>query len=206
MRRKSDQAAVARRGHGRGSERCRPRQGLRWLAREALKVSRQVLGDHHPDTLISINSLSMVLINQGKFNAARPLLCEALEARRQKLGGHHPETLKSIGNLADLLREQGRLDEASAVMGNAPIVAAEVLGDLHRSTLILKAKAARLMHGLGGGTEALQAVVASMEAVVGVVHPQTVKYTSILQAAVSKAQRTRRGGAASQGTGKRTKW
>ena len=40
----------------------------------------------HPDTLISINNLGLLLQDQGDLDGAAPLYREALQARRETLG------------------------------------------------------------------------------------------------------------------------
>ena len=40
------------------------------LYREALAVRRRVLGDAHPDTLISMNNLGVLLQDQGELEEA----------------------------------------------------------------------------------------------------------------------------------------
>ena len=56
------------------------------LCREALEVSRETLGNRHPDTLISINNLGVLLHTKGDLAAAEPLYREALEVQREALG------------------------------------------------------------------------------------------------------------------------
>ena len=91
------------------------------------------------------------------------------------------ETLLSIGNYSDLLREKGDLDAAKRTIGEAPEVARETIGADHITTLILEAKAARIRIALGeADTNALREVVASMEAALGAEHPQTRKYSCVI--------------------------
>ena len=74
------------------------------LLREALEARRETLGDRHPDTLISINSLGVLLKEKGELAAAEPLFREALVMRRKTLGKRHPDTLISASNLGLLLK------------------------------------------------------------------------------------------------------
>ena len=73
------------------------------LYREALEVTREMLGDRHPNTLTSIGNLGVLLQYKGDLAAAEPLLREALEGRRATLGSWHLETLSFIGKLRWLL-------------------------------------------------------------------------------------------------------
>ena len=47
------------------------------LCREALEGKRAMLGDRHPDTILSINRMAELLQAQGKLEAAEPLIREA---------------------------------------------------------------------------------------------------------------------------------
>jgi hypothetical protein len=62
-----------------------------------------LLGENHPDTLISMNNLARI------YARAERLRIEVLEARRRALVREHPDTLTSVGNLAVLYRDQGKL-------------------------------------------------------------------------------------------------
>ena len=75
------------------------------LYREVLEVRRENLGDRHPDTLISMNNLGLLLQDNGHLAAAELLLCEALEGMRETLGNQHPSTLTVINALAQCAAE-----------------------------------------------------------------------------------------------------
>ena len=52
------------------------------LFEEALAARRETLGDRHPDTLISINNLGLLLKAQGRLDEARsPPMCWTARAR-----------------------------------------------------------------------------------------------------------------------------
>ncbi|MDP6763332.1 MAG: protein kinase, partial [Planctomycetota bacterium] len=53
---------------------------------QALHIRRIEAGNEHPDTWTSINSLGLLLLDQGRHAEAEPLLREALEGRRRTLG------------------------------------------------------------------------------------------------------------------------
>jgi len=100
-----------------------------------LAILRRVLGDAHPDTLVSINNMGVLLESQGKLGEAEPYYREALEGRRRVLGGAHPDTLTSINNMGGLLRSQGKLAEAEPYYREALEVRRRVLGEAHPDTL-----------------------------------------------------------------------
>jgi tetratricopeptide (TPR) repeat protein len=82
---------------------------------ECLAMRKQVLGDRHPSTLVSMNNLAALYDSQGKLAEAEPLYVECLAMHRQVLGDRHPSTLMTMNNLAILYKNQGRGDEAKAL-------------------------------------------------------------------------------------------
>jgi hypothetical protein len=58
--------------------------------REALEGRRRVLGDEHPETLVSINNMGALLRDQDKLAEAETYWREALKGRRHVLGNEHP--------------------------------------------------------------------------------------------------------------------
>ena len=75
----------------------------------------RVLGDTHPDTLKSRNSLGYAYRTAGQLAEAIPLYERTLADRERVLGDTHPDTLKSRNNLAAAYEAAGRLDEAKAL-------------------------------------------------------------------------------------------
>src|SRR6266852_8252134 len=66
------------------------------LGREALQGRREVLGPRHPDTLGSLNQLTLLYRAEGRLDEAEPPAREAVQARREVLGPRHPDTLESV--------------------------------------------------------------------------------------------------------------
>ena len=118
------------------------------LLRECLEEKRALLGDKHPETLIGVNQLGLLLQTMRKPDDAEVLFREALSGRMEVLGAQHPQTLNAKGNLADLLRERGQLGFALQAIGDAAQVASGVLGPSHRVTVALQAKHDRIVAGL----------------------------------------------------------
>ena len=106
------------------------------LQESALATRRRVLGEGHPDTLTSIDSLGLLLQDQGRLAEAEPYCREALERRRRALGEEHPDTLLSLSNLGSLLQARGKLDEAEKVTREALERRRRALGEEHPDTLI----------------------------------------------------------------------
>jgi Tetratricopeptide repeat len=77
------------------------------LHQQALDARRRQLGDDHPDTLWSLDSLPVTRRDLGDLQGARQLFEQTLAARRRVLGGDHPDTLNLMNNLAELQRKLG---------------------------------------------------------------------------------------------------
>eukprot|EP00957_Ditylum_brightwellii_P058412 4429418-Ditylum_brightwellii.AAC.1 len=75
------------------------------LFRQCLEARKTSLGETHPDTLITINYLSLVLYNQDKCAEAEKLLRECVEKTEKVLGKDHPDTLNAKKGL-EILQEE----------------------------------------------------------------------------------------------------
>jgi len=102
---------------------------------EALTIRRGVLGDDHPDTLISITLMGALLHAQGNLTDAERYLREAVDGRRRVFGDDHAETLNALNEMGLLLQEQGNLAEAETYYREALEKERRVLGDEHPNTL-----------------------------------------------------------------------
>ena len=80
-----------------------------------LEIERRVLGPKHPDTLVSMNNLACVLLDEGKYAQAEALYSQALEIERRVLGPEHPDTLISMNNLAHVYWYEGKYPQAEAL-------------------------------------------------------------------------------------------
>jgi serine/threonine protein kinase/Flp pilus assembly protein TadD len=105
------------------------------LLEETLRQRRRILGNDHPDTLASMNSVANLYADQGRYDAAESLYLENLEARNRTLGSDHPSTLKTMNNLAILYKQQGRYDEAEPLYLETLETKKRVLGTDHPSTV-----------------------------------------------------------------------
>ena len=75
-------------------------------------MSRETLGDKHPDTLTLINNMAQLQRRKGNLAQAELFAREALNGQRQTLGNKHSHTLLSMNNMAGLLLERGRPADA----------------------------------------------------------------------------------------------
>ena len=74
-------------------------------------------GKEHPSTLLSINSLAQLYVDQGRYGDAEPLYRRVLDAQERTFGREHPNTLTSVNNLANLYRARAIMARPSRFTG-----------------------------------------------------------------------------------------
>ncbi|MBD3409057.1 MAG: CHAT domain-containing protein, partial [Ignavibacteriales bacterium] len=79
---------------------------------KALEITRQQLGENHPDYAGSLNNLGLLYYNMGRYEDAEQLYIKAVEIYRQQLGENHPDYALSLNNLGLLYDHMGRYEEA----------------------------------------------------------------------------------------------
>jgi len=108
-------------------------QALEQLER-TVAIRRQTLGEDHPDTLQSMNNMSVLYLQQGEAPRAEPLFEHILEVRRRILGEENPDTLISMNNLAAVYRTEGKYAQAEPLVVKSLAIKRRVLGEIHHST------------------------------------------------------------------------
>ena len=71
-----------------------------------------MLGEEHPDTLLSMNNLAVTYRSLGRWNEAVKVFEACLEIKKRVLGEKHPDTLYSMNGLAATYDRLGRSNEA----------------------------------------------------------------------------------------------
>ncbi|MFR0358593.1 tetratricopeptide repeat protein [Streptomyces sediminimaris] len=141
-----------------------------------LAQREQVLGDTHPDTLVSRNNLAGAYESAGDLERAISLYEKTLAQREQVLGHTHPHTLASRNNLASAYQAAGDLRRAIPLHEKALAQREQVLGDAHPDALISRNNLAHAYQAAGDLRRAislLEAVLAQREQVLGDTHPET---------------------------------
>jgi eukaryotic-like serine/threonine-protein kinase len=106
------------------------------LQAAALAMRRRMLGDADPLTLLSLNNMALVLMDQGNTPEAEKMFREAVDGNTRALGPDNPETLRTMSNLGNLYCEEGKFSEAEPLLRSAVERSRRVHGDDHRDTLI----------------------------------------------------------------------
>jgi tetratricopeptide (TPR) repeat protein len=105
------------------------------LYANVMVVQRAVLGDNHPNMLLTMNGLAFLYMVQGKGAQAERLYTEALAAQRRLLGEEHPDTANTMHNLAVFYTNGGRNAEAEPLAAKALEIRQRVLGVEHPETV-----------------------------------------------------------------------
>ncbi|USP80990.1 hypothetical protein yc1106_08264 [Curvularia clavata] len=143
---------------------------------QVMESRRRVLGNHHPDTLASINNLGLVLLSQGKYDEAEVINRRALEAREKLIGREHPDTLSSVNNLGSVLLSQGKYEEAEVMLRQVLEVREKLLGREDPRTLISVSNLGPVLLSQGRYEEAEEMERRALEArekLFGREHPDT---------------------------------
>ena len=101
------------------------------LLRAALRLRQNLLGSEHPGVAQTLNSLSLILADQGNYEEAEVMGREALALRKKLLGDEHPDVATTLNDLANTLKDQGNHAEAEAMYRGALALWKQFLGDDH---------------------------------------------------------------------------
>ncbi|KAL6787944.1 P-loop containing nucleoside triphosphate hydrolase protein [Trichoderma sp. SZMC 28012] len=112
----------------------------RWSERElvnkrGLEFDREIWGERHPDTFISMEHLATTYRIQCQHKEAEALEVQILDLRRETLGKKHPHTLMSMENLATTHWAQCQYKESEALEVQVLELRREILGDKHPDTI-----------------------------------------------------------------------
>ncbi|MFC1851233.1 tetratricopeptide repeat protein [candidate division CSSED10-310 bacterium] len=101
----------------------------------ALDVRTRVLGENHPDTLLSVKHLATVCRELGHFDQAEKLLLQTIQWQSRHLGKNHVDTLESRYKLATVFREQDQHEKAEKLHRSVLQARVRLLGQDHPDTL-----------------------------------------------------------------------
>ncbi|MFF3786085.1 tetratricopeptide repeat protein, partial [Streptomyces sp. NPDC001933] len=150
----------------------------------------QVLGDTHPDTLVSRNDLAGAYRDAGDLARAVPLFEVTLAQHERVLGDAHPDTLSSRNNLAGAYQDAGDLERAVPLFEATLAQCERVLGDTHPDTLTSRNNLAGAYQDAGDLARAVplfEATLAQYERVLGDTDPDTLSSRNNLASAYQDA-------------------
>ncbi|KAF5377411.1 hypothetical protein D9757_009698 [Collybiopsis confluens] len=159
-----------------------------WVQAEKLQEHiwlqyRDVLGEHDPDTLTSMNNLACTYEVNGKAEQAEKMLEKVLFLWKELLGEHNPDTLTSMNNLASTYQARGKTKQAEQLKEKVLSLQKELLGERHPDTLTSMNNLA-CTYEVHGKTEQaekmLEDVLSLRREVLGEHHPDTLSSMSNL--------------------------
>ena len=77
-----------------------------------MEISKTILGEEHPHTVLSMNNLAAMLQGREKFDEAEPIYRQTLLLLENSFCKEHRSTLAIINNCAGMLESRGKYDEA----------------------------------------------------------------------------------------------
>ena len=102
---------------------------------ESLALSRRVRGDDHPDTVVVLGGLALLLSDNDNpakdYARAEKLSREALEKSRRILPAEHPQTIFNLIDLGGILLKQNNFAAAETTLREAYALAQKVLPAEH---------------------------------------------------------------------------
>jgi tetratricopeptide (TPR) repeat protein len=159
------------------------------LHKRALAINEEMLGETHPNTALSLNSMGLLYYEQGKYAEAEPLYKRALAINENVRGKMHPETATSLSSLGGLYYEQEKYTEAESLFKRALAINEEILGEAHPKTALSLNNLGGFYASQGKYTEAeplLKRALVIAEHVLGETHSSTrlfrANYADLLRA------------------------
>jgi CHAT domain-containing protein/Tfp pilus assembly protein PilF len=125
------------------------------LARQALSIRKDVLGERHPHYANSLNILAFLYENMGDHKAALSLHQKAMAICKKVLGKKHPDYASSLNNLAALYWSLGDHKQALPLFKQALAIQKEALGEKHRHYATSLNNLALLYENMGDHKQAL---------------------------------------------------
>ena len=61
-----------------------------------METRKRVLGEEHPDTLMSMDNLAFTYQSQGRWKEAEMLEVLVVETRKRVLGEEHPDSIANL--------------------------------------------------------------------------------------------------------------
>jgi len=160
--------------------------------KELMKLSREVRGNTHPETLRAINNYVNALIDRERFSEAEPLCKELLELRRAVQGPYHRDTLIALNTHANLLVGLGRETEAEPLMKEALELTRQFLGTETLDTIQVLSNYACILDHLGRVSESapfFKELVPLTSRVLGPDHPESLSALQDYVASLNKLGR-----------------
>ena len=144
------------------------------LARKALEIHRGAIEAETMDTASMVNNLGVLILLQGRFEEALPVLQEAADLSRRVGGDRHPELARALENLGNVYYRQREFDRTLELLDEVMTMRREVLGEDSPDVARTRNNLGMVYNAAGRPDEAeafLRGAVAGMERAYGSDHP-----------------------------------
>lgn len=149
------------------------------IYKKMLPLSRQELGDDHPETLGLMNDMADFLATQDGHEAqAEMIYQEELTLRRERFGDVDPDTTEVIRDLKLLYGFQGHYDKATSLYEHHLPIIRSALGEAHTEVVVMMAELGNLYEARGREQDAkaiYEEVLPLMQQSLGKAHSQTLE-------------------------------
>ncbi|KIK05405.1 hypothetical protein K443DRAFT_69603, partial [Laccaria amethystina LaAM-08-1] len=124
------------------------------LGVQVLDARCRILGEQHPDTVMSKGDLAVTYSNLGKYAEAEKLQVQVLDTRNRIQGDEDSHTLMSMDDLALTYYDLGKYREAEKLQVQVLEARSRILGEEHSHTIMSMGNLALTYSSLGKYTEA----------------------------------------------------
>ncbi len=143
-------------------------------ARRAWEISRRLLGDDDPHTMLDAAAYAGILDGLNRVEESEPIYRQALAIFETVFGPEHYETASILHNLAAVLAARGHLEQAEEHYRRALAIKEKLLGADSPDVALTRNNLGRLLDGAGRPGEAvplLERAVAVLEKQLTPGHP-----------------------------------
>ena len=133
------------------------------MMQSAVAMQRKLWGaEPYPDYADALNSLGLLLKEQGDYDQSEKLLQESLAMFRRLLGDRHPNLATALNNIALVQHQKGNLAEAESTYRQALALQRELLGEVHPDVALTLTNLAYVIYDTGDVQGALQVLGQSL--------------------------------------------
>ncbi|HEY8098384.1 MAG TPA: tetratricopeptide repeat protein, partial [Methylobacter sp.] len=147
------------------------------LGEQALAIRRELHGEDHPDTTMSLANVALIYSKLSQHDKALTLGRRALDIRRKLLGEEHSDTAYSLSNVADYFANLGKCDKALELGLQALAIRRNLFGEEHPDIAISLNNISAFLTSLNKHNEALilsQQALTIRQKLLGDAHPSTI--------------------------------
>jgi len=124
------------------------------LAKKALEIAEENVGQNHPDVATSLNNLAELYRAKADYDKAEPLYKRALAINEKAFGPDHPNVAPILNNLAELYNAKADYDKAEPLYKRALAINEKALGPDHPKVAETLENLAKLYRATKRTTEA----------------------------------------------------